>query len=45
MNAEDDHTALHSICVRPNLDIAREILKRGGDINIRDKYCNNAFSV
>lgn len=25
------------------MDIAREILKRGGDINIRDKYGNNAL--
>ncbi len=39
----DGQTALHLICVNQNLDVAKELLKKGADINLRDKYGNNAM--
>ncbi|WP_047153918.1 ankyrin repeat domain-containing protein [Aneurinibacillus tyrosinisolvens] len=39
----DGQTPLHLICIHPNLEVAKEILNKGGDINIRDKYGNNAL--
>lgn len=43
ITAKEGYTALHLICENPNLEVAREILKLGGDINIRDRYSNNAL--
>ncbi len=42
MNDADGNTSLHLICERPNLDVAKEILIQGGDLNIRNKFGNNA---
>ncbi|GFZ34457.1 hypothetical protein CSC2_49830 [Clostridium zeae] len=36
-------TALHFICFHPNILLAKEILEKGADINIRDIYGNNAL--
>lgn len=40
---EDGSSVLHLICEYPNIDVAREILKQGGNINVRNKYGNNAM--
>ncbi|WP_127579446.1 ankyrin repeat domain-containing protein [Paenibacillus koleovorans] len=39
----DGQTALHYISNFPSITIAKEILNAGGDINIRDKFGNNAL--
>lgn len=36
-------TALHFICFHLNILLAKEILEKGADINIRDIYGNNAL--
>ncbi|MFJ7729308.1 ankyrin repeat domain-containing protein [Neobacillus sp. NPDC097160] len=43
MTDEDGFTSLHYIAIYPNLTVAKEILNRGGDINIRNKYGNSAL--
>ncbi|MGG2026300.1 ankyrin repeat domain-containing protein [Gottfriedia sp. S16(2024)] len=40
---EDGSSVLHLICDYPNIDVAKEILNHGGNINIRNKYGNNAM--
>lgn len=40
---EERKTALQYLCIHPNIQIAKAILEHGGDINIRDKYGNNAL--
>jgi len=39
----DGQTPLHYISKFSDITIARAILEKGGDINIRDKYGNNAL--
>nr|WP_235549934.1 ankyrin repeat domain-containing protein [Paenibacillus sp. Soil766] len=43
MTNADGQTPLHYISTFPEIVVAQEILKKGGDINIRDKYGNNAL--
>ncbi|MGD6964472.1 ankyrin repeat domain-containing protein [Fictibacillus phosphorivorans] len=43
MTDGDGNTSLHVIAEHPNINVAKEILDRGGDINIRNTYGNNAL--
>lgn len=43
MTNEVGQTALHGICNYPSIEVAKDILEHGGNINIRDKYGNNAL--
>lgn len=37
----DGQTALHLLCINPNIELAKLILDKGGNVNIRDRYGNN----
>jgi hypothetical protein len=39
----EGRTELHYICIYPNIEVAKAILERGGDINIKDGNGNNAI--
>lgn len=39
----DSQSALHLICINQNVDVAKELLYRGANLNLRDKYGNNAM--
>ena len=45
MTDADGNTSLHLICEHPNLNVAKEMLTQGGDLNIRNKFGNNALGT
>lgn len=43
MTDSDNNTALHVLCQSQNLEVLHAMIEKGVDINIRDKYGNNAM--